>query len=106
MKWRAHRREDGTIDPDVALSDTHSIIRALPQLFICYRRGNKSTGKVGHIIGRWSTPELARKCCESDYEGKPFPPDTVETYPPGRPTLDMAKPQENAAAASGSGQPG
>jgi hypothetical protein len=104
LRWRANRREDGTIDPDCAVSDTHTIIRALPQLFISYRRGNKNTGKVGHIIGRWSTAILARKCCESDYEGKPFPPDTLETYPPESPTLDMAKPQENTTDVTGSSE--
>jgi len=85
MIWKSHRDTDGEIDQNVIKSDTHSIIRVTSELFICFRRGK---GKPGVIIGRWSTPAKARECCEADYEGKPFPPDTVETYPPGHPTLD------------------
>jgi hypothetical protein len=99
MKWRAHKQEDGSIDPSVAVSDTHTIVKVFADLFISYRRGNTKFGKIGHIIGRWSTPALARKCCEEDFPGKEHPPDTRDTYPEGRPTLDAEVPQ------SGTGSP-
>lgn len=88
MKWRVHRDQDGVIDQNVIVSDTHTIVKATPTLYVCFRKGKP----MAQIIGRLSTPALARQYCEEDYPGKPFPPDTFETYPPGKPTLDSPDP--------------
>lgn len=86
MKWRAHRDKDGVIDQLVVVSDSHTILKVTTSLYLCFRKQKP----MAVIIGRWSTPSAARKCCEEDYPGKPYPPDTVGTYPEGSPTLDRA----------------
>lgn len=89
MKWRAHRNEKGEVDQNVVVSDppTHTILRVTSSLFIVFRK----TKPQAVIIGRYSTAATARACCEADYEGRAFPPDTSETYPPGYPTLDTPR---------------
>lgn len=94
MKWRAHRNPDGEVDKLVVISDSHTILKVTDNLFICFRKAKPQA----FIIGRLSTPALAKQYCEEDYEGKEFPPDTVDTYPEGRPTLDsQAGPGESPA---------
>jgi hypothetical protein len=88
MKWHTVYLKDGSgaVDQDCVQSDTHTIVRGVkePPLFLVFRKAKP----MAYIIGRFSTPAAARKCCDEDYPGKPFPPDTVGTYPEGRPTLD------------------
>ena len=92
LQWKSHRDQDGNIDQNVIVCDTHTIVKAMSNLFVCFRKGKP----MAKIIGRWSTPALARQCCELDFEGKPYPPDTVETYPADFPTLDsQGKTPEN-----------
>lgn len=95
MKWRAVYLKDGSgaLNKEVIESDSHTINKILDNLYICFRKQKPQAV----IIGRWSTPVLARQCCEEDYPGKEYPPDTHETYPPGRPTLDSQEgPREDA----------